>query len=65
MDDFQQVFFDDAKPCPENIHNCESLRQQYKEELARIEASGACGGCIKRSLKQKYITFILSSMVKE
>lgn len=64
MSDFQQDFFDDSKPCPEEIHNCESLRTQYKEEIQKLEASGACSGCILRSLKQKYLTFILSCMQK-
>jgi hypothetical protein len=60
MGDVQQTFFDFENECPGEIMDCENLRNQYKEELQKLEQSGSCSGCLKRSLQQKYIMFINS-----
>ena len=62
MDDPQAIFFDFEKPCPDYIPNCEKLREEYKKELETYLSQGYCGGCVERSIKNKYTTFVLSSI---
>ena len=50
-------FFDDTKPCPPEYPDCEKLRQDYREELSRINPR-ACKPCVLNSLKNKYINII-------
>lgn len=61
MDDIQAKFFDFTRPCPEEIPDCEKLRSNYSDELNKYKEQGLCTGCIERSLKGKYITFILAT----
>lgn len=61
MNEDQLEFFLKDKPCPESIPNCTSLREEYFSELERHRSSGACSSCIERTLRNKYITFIMSS----
>lgn len=62
MNEDQINFFIKDKPCPESIPNCSSLREEYFLELQKHVSNGACNSCIERSLRNKYITFILSSI---
>ena len=64
MDDIQLKFFDLAQPCPDNIINCESVREQYKNELEQLRSRGGCGGCMERSLRNKYIVLVNSLLKK-
>jgi hypothetical protein len=64
MDDIQLNFFDLNVPCPENIINCENLRAQYKAEWEAVKSRGGCGGCMERSLRNKYITLVNSLLKK-
>lgn len=54
-----EEFFDDSKPCPSEIVDCEKLRQDYKQELSLINPK-ACQPCVLNSLKNKYINIISS-----
>jgi hypothetical protein len=60
MDDILQNFFDLEKPCPEQIKNCADIREQYKGELEALRMRGGCGGCMERSLRNKYIVLTSS-----
>lgn len=50
-------FFDDAKPCPSDIPNCEQLRAQYKQELSEINPK-TCKPCALNSLRAKFINIL-------
>jgi hypothetical protein len=52
-------FFDANSPCPENIGNCEKLREQYVEELNKSRDM-SCKQCIDLQLRDKYLKLILS-----
>lgn len=60
----QLQFFELDKPCPKEILNCESVREQYKRERDDLLARGACGGCMDRALRNKYITLISALIQK-
>ena len=60
MEDIQLKFFNFDEPCPAEIPNCERIRQEYQKELDRYKEQGVCSSCIERSLRNKYITIILS-----
>lgn len=64
MEDIQQKFFNFDEPCPSNILNCEQIRKEYKDEVEKYKAQGICGGCVERSIKSKYITIIMSMVIR-
>lgn len=64
MTDDQLKFFDLNAPCPEDIINCNSVREQYKNEFEDVKRRGGCGGCIERALRNKYIA-ILAALIKK
>jgi hypothetical protein len=53
-------FFDDSKPCPSEIPNCERLREEYKKELSLLNPK-ACKPCMINGIKSKYINIIANS----
>lgn len=59
----QLKFFELDQPCPGDILNCELLREEYRKERDKLIASGGCGGCMERALRNKYITLV-SGMIK-
>jgi hypothetical protein len=61
MTEDQINFFIKEIPCPESIPNCGNLREEYFSELEKYKQNGGCSSCIERSLRNKYITFILST----
>ena len=61
MNEDQINFFIKEKSCPESINNCEKLREEYYKELETYKQQGGCNSCIERSLRNKYLTFIMSS----
>ena len=65
MGDFQLDFFNFEISCPEEIPNCESLRQEYKTELEKYKSQNICNACIERSLRNKYLTFIMATVNKK
>lgn len=60
MDNIQHSFFDFNAPCPEDIINCSEVREQYKKEWEELKRRGGCGGCMERSLRNKYIVLVNS-----
>lgn len=64
MTEDQLKFFDLNAPCPEDIINCEPIKEQYRKEYESLKGQGGCGGCIERALRNKYIVLI-SSMIKK
>lgn len=62
MEEIQLKFFNFEEPCPPEIVNCETIREEYKAEIEKYKSQGICGGCIERSLRSKYATIILSSI---
>lgn len=61
MEELQAKFFNLDQPCPEEIPDCQKLRDDYNMELKKYKDQGMCSGCIERSLRNKYITFILAT----
>lgn len=62
QEDIQRRFFDFNEECPDEILNCSKIREEYSAEIERYKTQGICGGCIERSLRNKYATIILSSI---
>ena len=52
-------FFEENKPCPNEIPNCESLRAKYLEEIKNLDPR-SCKPCVTNSIKNKFINFINS-----
>lgn len=50
-------FFNIETKCPNNIPNCEALREQYIRELNEMLPSG-CSNCTVGKLKVKYLELI-------
>ena len=64
LDETPLKFFDLTQPCPEEITDCLSLREQYTAELEGLKAQGMCSGCVERGLRNKYIAVVMSNIVK-
>jgi len=62
MEDLPQKFFDLEAPCPDEIINCEEMRKMYIGEKQHYESQNMCNSCAMRSLRNKYITIILSNI---
>lgn len=62
MEEIQARFFNFEQPCPPEIPDCERLRNEYNTELNKYKEQGLCTGCIERSLRSKYVTFILATV---
>lgn len=52
-------FFEDDKPCPPEIKDCQKLREEYKKDLSHINPK-SCKPCVLNSLKNKYLNIITS-----
>jgi hypothetical protein len=61
MEEKLSIFFDLDKPCPPDINNCEDLRKQYTAELKKYQESNACTSCVMRTLRNKYLTFLMAT----
>lgn len=53
-------FFDCNKKCPEEISNCNELRNNFLKEKGNLK-DFHCTGCEEATLKSKYIDIILSN----
>jgi len=53
-------FFDCNKKCPEEIDNCNELRNNFLKEKHNLKDFN-CTGCEEATLKSKYIDIILSN----
>jgi len=54
-------FFELEKDCPSEIEGCLKIRSEYAEDIKKLENMGVCSSCLKRSLRNKYITYILAT----
>jgi hypothetical protein len=59
--DILNNFFELEKPCPSEIQGCLRIRSEYAEDIKKLENMGVCSSCLKRSLRNKYITYILAT----
>ena len=59
--DIQSIlsFFDTDSPCPADIRNCDKLKEQYMQELAKSRDM-SCKQCVNLQLRDKYLKLILS-----
>lgn len=57
-------FFDYSLPCPEEVTDCQGLRNQYSAELEEARKKGGCPPCIERNLRNKYILTIQERIKK-
>lgn len=55
-------FFDNTKPCPEQIPFCKELREAYDKEIQKASNSG-CTQCQKLNIKSKYISAIWTKTI--
>ena len=60
MESLQVDFFNFEKPCPEQIPNCQGLRDEYISEIKKYSNENVCNSCMERTIRNKYITFILA-----
>lgn len=58
-------FFNFALPCPEQIPDCQALREQYTREIQEAKNRGGCGGCIERNFKNQYIIKLQTLLEKK
>lgn len=52
------AFFDEKKPCPQSIENCNQLREEYFLEVANAKTSG-CTECQIMAVRDKYVKILL------
>jgi hypothetical protein len=57
-------FFNLDLPCPDEIPDCQHLRNKYVEELGRVKARGGCGSCMERKLKNDFILRLQEILIK-
>jgi len=50
-----EIFFDLSSPCPEEIKNCSSLRNEYLEKLNFLQKMNSCKSCNVSELKAYFI----------
>lgn len=53
-------FFNLDAPCPNDIPDCEALRENYKKELNDLQSIPGCSGCKINALKSKYMNIIVN-----
>jgi hypothetical protein len=51
--------FEDDKPCPSEIEDCDKLREQYKKDISAVNPK-TCKPCVINSIKNKYLNIIAS-----
>jgi len=52
------AFFDEKKPCPPDIENCNKLREEYFVEVANARDAG-CAECQIMAVRDKYVKILL------
>jgi hypothetical protein len=55
-------FFDENKPCPDEIPLCEDVRRAYNAELQKINSS-QCNQCAKNNVKSKFIEALWKEII--
>jgi hypothetical protein len=58
MEDVASKFFDNNQPCPQEITDCQSLRDEYNRTLDAIKRQGGCNSCAERNLRNGFIARI-------
>lgn len=58
MEDTIVAFFNLNVPCPKDIQDCLSLREQYVKELTALEKTPGCTSCKRNSLKAKFLSSV-------
>lgn len=51
-------FFNKEKPCPQEIVNCESLREEYFKDLINRTSQTNCIHCAQVEIRDKYIRLL-------
>jgi len=51
-------FFNSALPCPEEIPNCEQLREEFQKEVNEGVQRGGCHSCVERRIRNAWTTRI-------
>jgi hypothetical protein len=64
MEDIANKFFDNNQPCPQEIKDCQSLREEYNRTLDALKRRGGCSSCAERNLKNGFIAKIQSLLQK-
>jgi len=52
-------FFDNSKPCPPDVKDCDKLRIEYENEVNSAKSTpGGCSPCKLRGIRNRYIAKI-------
>ena len=62
MDDIASRFFDKEQTCPEEIIDCEKLKNEYFSKLDTLKVRGGCSPCIERGLRNQFIEKIKNTI---
>lgn len=62
MEEIARKFFITTEPCPQEIPDCENLRQEYLTTLDSLKRSGGCNSCAERNLKNTFTARIAATV---
>lgn len=65
MEDVASKFFDNNQPCPEEVKDCSSLREEFNRTLDALKRQGGCSACAERNLRNGFIARINSSLISK
>lgn len=54
MEEITSNFFNTSLPCPNEIPDCQNLRQEYLQTLDSLKRRGVCSSCAERTLKNNF-----------
>lgn len=64
MEDIASKFFNTLTDCPNEIPNCENLREEYVRSLDAMKVKGACSTCAERGLRNNFLSRLKTILEK-
>jgi hypothetical protein len=62
MEDITSKFFDNSQPCPDEIADCQALREEFNRTLDAAKRNGGCSACAERNIRNGFIARIQSTL---
>jgi len=62
MSNLISEFFDFNGPCPDNVPNCQELREQYQKDIQTVRDYG-CRPCAETRIKVKYMEIVWNAFM--
>jgi hypothetical protein len=63
MSNLINEFFDFNGPCPDNIPNCQGLREQYQKDIQTVRNAN-CRPCAETKIKVKYMEIVWNAFME-